>query len=113
MLMLAADSNATLTSPFLCFCLQALPPLMWTLLAIVLTLGFQLCANRFVFFTGPRGNKWLRYRFWYTPHACSTAPSQLLIRRKPRLCSQVRPRHGPRAKHSTHPCPGMRCTTTT
>jgi len=104
MLMLAADSNATLTSPFLCFCLQALPPLMWTLLAIVLTLVFQLCANRFVFFTGPRGNKWLRYRFWCRPHDCNTAPPSQL-RRKPRLCSQVQPRHGPRANPSSPTLP--------
>ena len=58
---------------------RALPPLLWTLLAVSATLGFQLCCNRFVFFTGPRGNKWLRHRFWYALYDYNMIFSNVLV----------------------------------
>ena len=47
---------------------DALPGMLLTLASISSTLVVQLFVNRLIFFVGPRGNKWIRFRFWYAPH---------------------------------------------
>ena len=44
--------------------MDALPGFIFGISSIFATLIVQLSLNRFVFFVGPRGNKWIRYRFW-------------------------------------------------
>ena len=42
-----------------------LTPIIIILLTTGISLIFQMCMNRYVFFVGPKNNKWLRYRFFY------------------------------------------------
>jgi hypothetical protein len=44
---------------------SALPQLGWLAGGITMTVVFQLVVNRCIFFTGPIGSQWLRFRFWY------------------------------------------------
>jgi hypothetical protein len=57
----------------------AVPPLAWTVLGIALTVGFQSVVNLVIFFSGPRGNKWLRHRWWYALYDYNMIFSNTLV----------------------------------
>ena len=83
----------------------AVPSMLWVLASIFATLIFQLIVNRCIFFVGPKGNKWIRFRFWYAPH-----DYLLQLHHKPQHCTRSSPDTD--FAPNPHPCPGTRYTTT-
>jgi hypothetical protein len=55
------------------------PSLAKSLGTIVCTIVFQLVVTLVVFFDGPRGNKWLRHRFWYALYEYNMIFSNTLV----------------------------------
>ena len=59
--------------------LRATPTLVWSIGSLLVTVVFQMIVNLCVFFSGPRGNKWLRYRFWYALYEYNMIFSNTLV----------------------------------
>ena len=61
---------------------------MLSVYGMAIIFGFQYVFNRTFFFTGPtRGNRWLRFRWWYALYDYNSTPSPTeprTLRRAPR-----------------------------
>ena len=54
-------------------------PLFWTLGSLTAVVTFQMVVNLWIFFTGPRSNKWLRHRWWYALYEYNLIFSNTLV----------------------------------